>query len=106
MTLVLFSHRSQYLVDGQKISPGTPLHRQYGAQNLAVTYLMRCNGLAILAHNVTNPPADYTPIIKRGSEDKCLGEGILQLMRSENFSNGPHLYRNIVFGDPTLKLSY
>src|SRR5690606_7965372 len=41
-------HRGQFLVDGQRISPSTPLNRQYGAQNLAITYLMRCNGLVVL----------------------------------------------------------
>jgi len=99
-------HRPQFLADGEKISPGTPLHRQHGAQVLGVAYLMRCNGLAVLAHNVTNPPADYTPLYQAWQQGKCLGEGVLQLMRNENVAGGPHLYRNIVFGDPTLKLSY
>lgn len=99
-------HRPRFLVDGERISPATPLHRQYGAQGLAVTHLMKCNGLAVLAHNVTNPPADYAPVYQAWQQGKCLGEGILQLMRNENVANGPHLYRNIVFGDPTLKLSY
>lgn len=99
--------RPQYLVDGQKISPGTPLHRQYGAQNLAVTYLMRCNGLAVLAHNVTSIAADYTPVYQAWQQGKCLGDGVLQLMKNENVAGQiPHPYRNIVFGDPTLKLSY
>ncbi|TKK67643.1 hypothetical protein FC093_12880 [Ilyomonas limi] len=100
-------HRPQYLAAGERISPATPLHRQYGAQNLAVTYLMRCNGLAVLAHNVTSIPADYTPVYEAWQQGQCLGDGILQLMRNENVAGQiPHPYRNIVFGDPTLKLSY
>jgi hypothetical protein len=100
-------HRPRFLVDGQQLSPATPLHRQYGAQNLAVTYLMRCNGLAVLAHNVTNPPGDYTPIYQAWQEGKCLGDGILPLMRAENVAGAiPHPYRNIVFGDPTLRIAY
>ncbi len=99
-------HRPKFLVEGERVSSGTPLHRQYGAQCLAVTYLMRCNGLAVLAHNVTSPPGDYTPIYQAWQQGKCLGDGVLQLMRNENVAGGPHSYRNIVFGDPTLKLSY
>jgi hypothetical protein len=99
-------HRPQYLVEGEKISSGTPLHRQHGAQGLAVAYLVRCNGLAVLAHNVTNPPADYSPVYNAWQQGKCLGDGVLQLMRNENVAGGPHFYRNSVFGDPTLKLSY
>lgn len=100
-------HRPQFLVEGERVSPGTPLHRQHGAQGLAVTYLMRCNGLAVLAHNVTNPPADYTPVYEAWQQGRCLGDGVLELMRNENVVGQiPHPYRNIVFGDPTLKLSY
>lgn len=99
-------HRPQFLIEGERVSPGTPLHRQHGAQGLAVTYLMRCNGLAVLAHNVTNPPADYTPVYQAWQQGKCLGDGVLQLMQNENVAGGPHFYRNVVFGDPTLKLSY
>lgn len=91
-------HRSEWHVEGLRIAPGTPLHRQHGAQCLAVTYLMRCNGLAVLAHNVTSTPADYTPVYQAWQQGKCLGDGILQLMRAENVAGViPHLYRNIVF---------
>jgi hypothetical protein len=100
-------HRPRFLVDGERVSAATPLHRQHGAQNLAVTYLMRGNGLAVLAHNVTNPPGDYTPIYQAWQQGQCLGDGVLQLLRSENVAaQVAHPYRNIVFGDPTLKLSY
>lgn len=74
-----------------------------GAQRVLV---MRYNGLAVLAHNVTNPPADYTPVYQAWQQGKPLGDGLLQLMLNENVVGGPHFYRNIVFGDPTLKLSY
>jgi hypothetical protein len=100
-------HRPRFLVQGEQVSAGTPLHRQHGAQNLAVAYLMRCNGLAVLAHNVTSTPADYTPVYQAWQQGRCLGDGVLQLMRNENVAGQiPHPYRNIVFGDPTLKLSY
>ncbi len=100
-------HRPRYLVGGERISTATALHRQHGAQNLAVTYLMRCNGLAVLAHNVTSIAADYTPVYQAWQQGECLGNGVLQLMRNENVAGQiPHPYRNIVFGDPTLKLSY
>ena len=98
-------HRPRSLTDGERISPATPLHRQYGAFVLGVTYLMHANGLAVLAHNVTNPAGDHTPIYQRWQQDECFGQGIMALMRAENDSRLPY-YRNIVFGDPTLRLSY
>lgn len=100
-------HRPRGLVDVEKISAVTPLHRQHGAQNLGVTYLMRCNGLAVLAHNTVNQPGDCGPIYQAWQQGKCMGEGVLQIMRNENVVGGiPNPYRNIVFGDPTLRLSY
>jgi hypothetical protein len=98
-------HRPQFLIDGQHVSPATPLRRQYGALVLGVAYLMYANGLAVLAHNVTNPPGDYTVIYQTWQQGKSFGEGVLKLMQNENGANLPH-YRNVVFGDPTLRLSY
>lgn len=98
-------HRPQFLVEGQHISPGTPLRRQYGANLLGIAYLMYAQGLAVLAHNVTNPPGDYSPLYQTLHNDATIGDAILALMKSERASNLPH-YRNILFGDPTLRLSY
>ena len=97
--------RPQFLVDGEKTSPATPLNRQYGAHMLGTAYLAHAKGLAVLAHNVTNPPGDYTVLFQRLQQNKPFGEAVLALMRAENAANLPH-YRNVVFGDPTLKLSY
>ena len=93
------------MIDGEHISPTTKLNRQYGAQALAVAYLMQARGLAILAHNVTNPVGDYTPLYNALHEGESFGDGVLALMVEENNANLPH-YRNVVFGDPTLRLTY
>ncbi len=98
-------HRPQFLINGENISPATPLHRQYGAFVLGVAYLMQANGLAVLAHNVANPPGDYTIVYNNLQQGKSFGEGVLELMKDENNSKLPH-YRNVIFGDPTLRLSY
>lgn len=98
-------HRPQFLTDGQHVSPATPLRRQYGAQVLGVAYLMHANGLAVLAHNVTNPVGDYTVLYQTWQQGKPFGEGVLKLMQNENSAKLSH-YRNVIFGDPTLRLSY
>jgi hypothetical protein len=72
---------------------------------LATAYLAHAMGLAILAHNVTNPPGDYTALFQNLQQNKPFGEAALALMRQENSANLP-LYRNVIFGDPTLKLTY
>jgi hypothetical protein len=97
--------RPQFLVDGEQTSPATPLNRQYGAHMLGTGYLAHAMGLAVLAHNVTNPPGDYTVLHQSLQQNKPFGEAALALMRAENAANLPH-YRNVVFGDPTLRLSY
>jgi hypothetical protein len=97
--------RPQFLVDGEKTSPATPLNRQYGAHMLGTAYLAHAKGLAVLAHNVTNPPGDYTVLFQHLQQNKPFGEAVLALMRAENAANLPH-YRNVILGDPTLKLSY
>ena len=63
------------------------------------------SGLAVLAHNVTNPPGDYTPIYDAWRQGRSFGDGLMTLMTNENNTRLPH-YRNVVFGDPTLRLSY
>jgi hypothetical protein len=97
--------RPRFLVDGEKTSPSTPLHRQYGAHMLATAYLAHLNGLAVLAHNVTNPPSDYTALFASLQQNKPFGDAVLAMMRAENAARLPH-YRNVLFGDPTLRLSY
>jgi hypothetical protein len=97
--------RPQYLVDGEKTSPTTPLNRQYGAHMLGTAYLADAMGLAVLTHNVTNPPGDYTVLFQTLQQNNPFGEAVLALMRAENAANLPH-YRNVIFGDPTLNLSY
>jgi hypothetical protein len=97
--------RPQFLVDGEKTSSSTPLNRQYGAHLLGTAYLAHAKGLAVLAHNVTNPPGDYTVLFQNLQQNKPFGEAALALMRAENNANQPY-YRNVIFGDPTLKLSY
>jgi hypothetical protein len=97
--------RPKFMTDGEHLSPTTPLFRQYGANVLAVAYLMHANGLAVLAHNVTNPPGDYAVLYQIWQQGKSFGEGVLKLMQSENNAKVPH-YRNVIFGDPTLRLSY
>jgi hypothetical protein len=72
---------------------------------LATAYLAHLNGLAILAHNVTNPPSDCTALFAALQQNKPFGDAVLALMRAENAVKLPH-YRNVVFGDPTLRLSY
>lgn len=98
-------HRPQFMIDGQHISPATSLYRQYGANVLGIAYLMHAFGLAVLAHNVTNPPGDYTVLYQSWQQDKPFGEGVLKLMENENNAKLPH-YRNVIFGDPSLRLSY
>lgn len=97
--------RPKFLVEGEHISPATPLHRQYGAFVLGISYLAHANGLAVLAHNVTNPPGDYTVLYQVWQQGKSFGEDVLELMKKENNEKQPH-YRNVIFGDPTLRLSY
>jgi hypothetical protein len=97
--------RPQDLVDGEKTSPMTPLNRQYGAHMLGTTYLAHAMGLAVLARNVTNPPGDYTVLFLTLQQNRPFGEAMIVLMRAENAANLPH-YRNVIFDDPTLKLSY
>jgi hypothetical protein len=98
-------HRPEFLTDGEHISAATPLSRQYGAQVLGLAYLMHANGLVVLAHNVTNPVGDYTVLYETLQQGHSFGEGILKLMQNENNGRLPH-YRNVLFGDPTLRLSY
>jgi hypothetical protein len=98
-------HRPQFFTDGEHISPATPLNRQYGAQVLAIAYLMHANGLAVLAHNVTTPPGNYSVIYQTWHEGRSFGEGVLKLMQNENIAPLPY-YRNVIFGDPTLRLNY
>lgn len=98
-------HRPQYLVDGERVSPATPLNRHYAAFGLGVSYLMHGNGLAVVAHNTINPTGDYTPIYEAWRVSKSLGDGVLILMQNERNAGIPH-YRNVIFGDPTLRLSY
>ena len=96
--------RPKYM-DQEQLSPATKLNRQYGAHVLGVSYLMHANGLAVLAHNVTNPPSDYTQLYEEWRNGKSFGDAVLSLMNQENNSRLPH-YRNVIFGDPTLRLSY
>jgi hypothetical protein len=98
-------HRSQCSADCEHVSAATPLNRQFGALVLGVAYLMHGNGLAVLAHNVTNPIGDYTVLYQTWQQGKSFGEGVLKLMQNENNTKIPH-YRNVIFGDPTLRLSY
>jgi hypothetical protein len=93
------------MIDGEHISPATPLNRQYGAQVLGVAYLIHGNGLAVLAHNVTNPVGDYTPIYNAFAQNGTFGDGVMALLVAENNAKLPY-YRNVVFGDPTLRLAY
>jgi hypothetical protein len=51
------------------------------------------------------PPGDYTALFQSLQQNKPFGEAVLALMRAENAANLLH-YRNVVFGDPTLGLSY
>ncbi len=96
-------HRCPMMVDGQHISPETPLARMYGAYNLGLSYLMLARGLAVLCHNVTNPPGDWAPVYRAMGEGRSFGDGVLEVMRAENDAGLPH-YRNVIFGDPTLRL--
>ena len=72
---------------------------------LATAYLAHAKGLAVLARDLVNPPSDYTILFQSLQQNKPFGELVLELMRAENKANVPH-YRNVIFGDPTLKLSY
>jgi hypothetical protein len=102
---ILFRPQSLVGMGGEQTSPATPLNRQYGAHMLGTAYLAHAKGLAVLTHNVTNPPGDYTVLFQSLQQNKPFGEAVLALMRAENSANLPH-YRNVIFGDPTLKLSY
>jgi hypothetical protein len=45
---------------------------------------MHANGLAVLAHNVTNSPGDYTVLYKSLQQGKAFGDAVLKLMQDEN----------------------
>jgi hypothetical protein len=44
-------------------------------------------------------------VTEQVQQNRSLGEAVLAMMRAENAAKLPH-YRNVVFGDSTLPLSY